>query len=94
MNRPSRVRLSSCHAEVDHLSSSLRADFLSSQKLLAAILSQNKSIMQVLAANTLLGAPNELFFKKKLFYSGYFAGKTDSLLYLAGKMKYICWQTI
>ena len=30
---------------------------------------------------------------KMLFCSGYFAGKIDSLLCLAGKMKYICWET-
>ena len=34
--------------------SRLRADFLSSQKVLAAILLQKKSIMQVLAANILM----------------------------------------
>ena len=35
------------------------------------------------------GAPNELLCKKKLFYSGYFAGKIDPVLCVAGKMKYI-----
>ena len=30
---------------------------------------------------------------KKLFYSGYFAGKFDPVLCAAGKMKYICWET-
>ena len=31
---------------------------------------------------------------KRLFYSGYFAGKIDPVqLYFAGKMKYICWET-
>ena len=39
-----------------------------------------------------LGVPNELFCKK-LFYSGYFAGKIDLVLCVAGKMKYICWET-
>ena len=34
-----------------------RADFLSSQKLLAAILLQRKSIMQVLVANILMKIP-------------------------------------
>ena len=34
----------------------------------------------------ILGAPNELFCKK-LFYSGYFAGKIDPVLCVAGKMK-------
>ena len=34
--------------------SQLKANFLSSQKLLAAILLQKKSIMQVLAANILM----------------------------------------
>ena len=38
-------------------------------------------------------APNVLFCKKKLFYSGYFAGKIDPVLCVAGKMKYICWET-
>ena len=38
------------------------------------------------------GAPNELFCKN-LFCSRYFAGKIDSLLCLAGKMKYIYWET-
>ena len=32
-------------------------------------------------------------FAKKLFYSGYFAGKIDPVLGVAGKMKYICWET-
>ena len=36
------------------LVSKLRADFLSLQKLLAAILLQKKSIMKVLAANSLM----------------------------------------
>ena len=36
------------------LASKLRADFLSSQKLLAAILLQKESIMKVLAANSLM----------------------------------------
>ena len=40
-----------------------------------------------------LGAPKELFCKKKLFYSGYFAGKIDPVLCVADKMKYICWET-
>ena len=31
--------------------------------------------------------------QKKLFYSWYFAGKIDQVLCLAGKMKYICWET-
>ena len=31
--------------------------------------------------------------QKKLFYSGYFAGKIDPVLCLAGKMNYICWET-
>ena len=31
--------------------------------------------------------------QKKLFYSGYSAGKIDSVLCVAGKMKYICWET-
>ena len=39
-----------------------------------------------------LGAPNELFCKK-LFYSGYFAGKIVPVLCVADKMKYICWET-
>ena len=30
---------------------------------------------------------------KKLFYSGYFAGKIDPVLCVAGKRKYICWKT-
>ena len=30
---------------------------------------------------------------EKLFYSGYFAGKLDPVLCVAGKMKYICWET-
>ena len=30
---------------------------------------------------------------KKLFYSGCFAGKIDPVLCVAGKMKYICWET-
>ena len=34
-----------------------------------------------------LGAPNELF------CSGYFAGKIDPILCVAGKMKCICWET-
>ena len=40
-----------CHEQV---LLSLRANFLSSQKLLAAIILQKKSIMQVLAANILM----------------------------------------
>ena len=39
-----------------------------------------------------LGAPNKLFCKK-LFYSGYFAGKIDPVLCVADKMKYICLET-
>ena len=31
--------------------------------------------------------------QKKLFCSGYFAGKIDPVLCGAGKMKYICWET-
>ena len=30
--------------------------------------------------------------QKKLFYSGYSAGKIDPALCVAGKMKYICWE--
>ena len=30
---------------------------------------------------------------EKLFYNEYFAGKTDPVLCVAGKMKHICWQT-
>ena len=30
--------------------------------------------------------------KLKLFYSGYFDGKIDLLVCLAGKTKYICWE--
>ena len=30
---------------------------------------------------------------EKLFYSGYFAWKIDPVLCVAGKMKYICWET-
>ena len=30
---------------------------------------------------------------EKLFYCGYFAGKIDPVLCVAGKMKYICWET-
>ena len=30
---------------------------------------------------------------KKLLYSGYFAGKIDPVLCVAGKMKYIGWET-
>ena len=31
---------------------------------------------------------------EKLFYIGYFAGKIDPVLCVAGKMKYICWETL
>ena len=31
---------------------------------------------------------------KKLFYSGYSAGKIDPVLCVVGKMKYICWETL
>ena len=39
-----------------------------------------------------LGAPNELFCKK-LFHSGYSAGKIDPVLCFAGKVTYIRWET-
>ena len=41
-----------------------------------------------------VGAPNELFCKKAVLQWVFFAGKNDSLSCLAGKMKYICWETI
>ena len=37
-------------------------------------------------------APNKSS-EKKLFYSGYSAGKIIPVLCVAGKMKYICWET-
>ena len=40
-----------------------------------------------------LGAPKELFCKIAVLQWAFFAGKTDPVLCLAGKMKYICWET-
>ena len=38
------------------------------------------------------GAPNELFCKKDVL-QWVFAGKIDPVSYVAGKMKYVCWET-